>query len=69
MADLLIVVALVVANALAHSAYVRWRGLRRPRAVRRFAMPVGVVYPTHPSPGVASVPDHAIAVGLNGIDW
>ena len=74
MVDLAIVLALVVVNALSHSAYVRWRSDRGGRrAVKRVATPRGFVYPTHPSPGFApsveAMPEHAIAVRTAGIDW
>jgi hypothetical protein len=70
MLDLAIVLVLIVLNALAHSAYIRWRRQRRrPHVVRRAARLRGFTYPTHPSPGFACPPEHAIAVRPAGIDW
>ncbi|HVY97859.1 MAG TPA: hypothetical protein VHA35_00055 [Dongiaceae bacterium] len=70
MADLLIILALVVLNALAHASYVRWRGRRRHRpALRRAGAPRGFAYPVHPSPSLACAPEHAAAVRPAGIDW
>jgi hypothetical protein len=74
MVDLAIVLALVVSNALAHAAYVRWRR-KSParRTVKRRSAPRAFTYPTHPSPGFAAglteMPEHAIAVRPAGIDW
>jgi hypothetical protein len=73
MADLAIVLALVVLNALAQASYVRWR--RRHRGKRPAARPVaagsrpGFAYPMHPSLGLAELSEHAITVRPAGIDW
>jgi hypothetical protein len=69
MLDLAIVLALVVLNALAHSAYVRWRNAPKPRRAKRPVQRRGLCYPTHPSPGFADMPEHAIAVRPVGVDW
>ena len=69
MLDLAIVLGLVVLNALAHSAYVRWRNAPKTRHVEPAAARRNLVYPTHPSPGFAEVPEHAVAVRPVGIDW
>jgi hypothetical protein len=76
MVDLAIILTLVVSNAMAHSAYVRWRRKRGKRDVlKRVAAPRSLAYPTHPSPGFAvgftpgftSAPEHAVRPV--GIDW
>ena len=68
MLDLALVLVLVVVNAFAHSAYVRWRRAPKSRRVARSAQR-GIAYPTHPSPGFTSVPEHAVWVRPIGIDW
>jgi hypothetical protein len=68
MLDLAIVLALVVLNALAHSAYVQWRKTPKVRGVRHSLTRNGLAYPTHPSPSLAAVPEHA-AIRPIGIDW
>jgi hypothetical protein len=67
MLDLAIVLVLVVLNALAHSAYVRWHRARKPRPIRPTAQR-GLSYPTHPSPGFVAPPEH-VAIRPVGIDW
>jgi len=67
MLDLAIVLALVVLNALAQAAFVRWRNAPKTRRARQSVR--RVAYPTHPSPGFAEVPEHAVAVRPVGIDW
>ena len=68
MLDLAIVLALVVLNALVQSAYVRWR--RTPKQRRaRVAQRRAISYPSHPSPGWADLPEHAVAIRPVGIDW
>jgi hypothetical protein len=69
MLDLTIVLALVVLNALAHSAYVRWRKTPKGRPARGGMKRHGALYPTHPSPGLADLPEHAVAVRPIDIDW
>ncbi len=73
MLDLVIVLALVVLNAVAHAAYLRWRKHQRRRTANRLAAARGFGYPMHPSPGFTpgsiGVPDHAVAVRPCGIDW
>lgn len=68
MLDLTIVLALVVLNALIQSAYVRWR--RAPKARHaRVTQRRALSYPTHPSPSLMDVPEHAVAIRPIGIDW
>jgi hypothetical protein len=70
MLDLAILLALVVLNALAHSAYVRWRsGAPKRRRAAPAASRRALAYPTHPSPGFAEVSEHAAAIRPIGIDW
>jgi hypothetical protein len=69
MLDLAIVVALVVLNAVAHSAYIRWRNTPKGRGARGGTKRRGAVYPTHPSPGLADLSEQAVAVRPIGIDW
>lgn len=68
MLDLALVLGLVVLNALVHAAYVRWRKAPKPRRAKRMQRRT-FSYPTHPSPGFAEVPEHAVAVRPVGIDW
>jgi len=69
MLDLAIVLALVVLNALAHAAYIRSRNTSKPRRAKRAVQRRGLAYPTHPSPGFADMPEHAVAVRPVGVDW
>ena len=68
MLDLAIVLGLVVLNALAHSAYVRWRRAPKTSRVPGRARHRNLAYPTHPSPGFAEVPEHAVVIRSAGID-
>jgi hypothetical protein len=68
MLDLAIVLALIVLNAFAHSAYVRWRRAPKSRRAKQPAARRGLAYPTHPSPGLIATPEHA-AIRPVGIDW
>ena len=68
MLDLAIVLGLVVLNALAHSAYIRWRKAPKTRRSSRAMQQSALVYPTHPSPGFVAPPEHA-AIRPVGIDW
>src|SRR5690242_10089404 len=61
MLDLAIVLALVVLNAMAHSVYVRRRQTPKRRRQGQAGPHRGLAYPTHPSPGFADMPEHAMA--------
>ena len=68
MLDLAIVLALVVLNAVLHSAYIRWRRAPKARRTRTTQRRV-LSYPTHPSPSLLDVPEHAVAARPIGVDW
>jgi hypothetical protein len=68
MLDLAIVLGLIVLNALAHAAYMRWRHAPKTRRTRPALTRSGLGYPTHPSPGLAAAPEHA-GIRPVGIDW
>jgi len=75
MAELAVILTLIVLNALAQSAYARWRTSRRARhAPRPATRRPGAIYPLHPSPvagsfGMESLPEHAASIRPAGIDW
>ena len=75
MAELAVLLALIVLNALGQSAFSRWRSQRRPKPSGRAAQPKSAPsYPLHPSPvgaafGVDLAPEHAAHIRPAGIDW
>jgi len=59
------ILALIILNALIHTAFTRWKRTRRGHRTRRPAKArVAMHYPLHPSPA----PEHA-HIRAAGIDW
>jgi hypothetical protein len=68
------ILALVILNALIHTAFTRWKKTRRTsRAHGRSTQPaklrIVTHYPLHPSPVFNAAPEHAAHVRPAGIDW
>ena len=75
MADIAIILALVILNALIMGAFQRWRGPRAKRGTLRQASRRPLMhYPIHPSPGTGAwslVPESKDCAEIRpaGIDW
>jgi len=58
------ILALIVLNALIHTAFTRWKRTRRGTRARRPAQARAMHYPLHPSPA----PEH-LHIRPAGIEW
>ena len=69
------ILALIVLNALIHTAFTRWKITRRgSRSKRPTTARVATHYPLHPSPVASALrfealPEHAAHVRPAGLDW